>query len=557
MGSHGDHIWLNEGFATYYALLFDGHQDGPDAMLYGLWGDARRILGANDSPRPIVNRKYENASAQFGYRSYQKGGWVLHMLRSQLGEDLYRECIQTYLERHALQSVVTEDLRSVIEELSGRSFDRFFDQWLYHSKYPELAVTYRWQAAEKLAKVSIRQTQNFGDDVMLFSFPLTIRFKSKSGTVDREVEVFEDQHDFYFPLDEAPTLVRVDPEYTLLAKVNFNKPNAMLYEQLADHGDMIGRLLAIQSLRTKRDRQSVAKLEEALSSDPFHAVRSAASRALRDIHTDAALDALLASTDQSDARVRRQVTTDIGGFYSERSLSAIIVILDSETNPEVAAAAIQSLGKYDSDEVRRRLLEYLNSRSYRQTLASAAIGAIRSLDDPSYIGALQKCLAEREGDFTSRGFAQGLGAVAYIARNEDDRSGVRRFLAGYVNHKKVAIQSAAIGALGQLRDPQAISIVATFSSEGENRRVRRAAQQALRSLRSAQDVPVELSSLRSEVLELKEQNESLKKDFEDLKTQIEAQNGNSGNGSGRNGRQRGRRGFLGLFGGGASGGNRE
>jgi aminopeptidase N len=150
-------IWLNEGFATYYALLYDGHKNGHDSMLYGLYQNARQITGMPDDTTAIVKRTYgtpEDVFGRYNYLSYPKGGWVLHMLRSELGEDLYRRCIKTYLERHQYGNVVTEDLRKVIEELSGHSYEQFFDQWLYHAHNPELEASYSWDEKTKLAKIT-------------------------------------------------------------------------------------------------------------------------------------------------------------------------------------------------------------------------------------------------------------------------------------------------------------------------------------------------------------------------------------------------------------------
>ena len=64
----------------------------------------------------VVYNEYKNPMQQFDYRSYPKGSWVLHMLRCQLGPQLYRKCIKAYLEKHALSSVVSDDLRQVIEK---------------------------------------------------------------------------------------------------------------------------------------------------------------------------------------------------------------------------------------------------------------------------------------------------------------------------------------------------------------------------------------------------------------------------------------------------------
>src|ERR1043166_424048 len=84
------HIWLNEGFATYYDALFDGHKNGRDAMLYGMYGNARQILGAANDTNAIVRRTYDSPDSMFDFLAYPKGGWVLHMLRSQLGEEVLR-----------------------------------------------------------------------------------------------------------------------------------------------------------------------------------------------------------------------------------------------------------------------------------------------------------------------------------------------------------------------------------------------------------------------------------------------------------------------------------
>src|SRR5438876_1190915 len=137
-------VWLNEGFATYYDALYDGHKNGRDALLYDMYQSAKGIVSQLNQTNAVVRRNYNTPEDQFGFTAYPKGSWLLHMLRHQLGEELYRRCIKTYLERHKFQNVITEDLNRVIEELSGRSFDQFFDQWAYHAGQPEVAVNYSW-----------------------------------------------------------------------------------------------------------------------------------------------------------------------------------------------------------------------------------------------------------------------------------------------------------------------------------------------------------------------------------------------------------------------------
>ncbi len=518
-------IWLNEGFATYYALLYDGHKNGHDSMLFGLYRNARQITGMQDDTNSIVRRTYGDPEDVFGrssYLAYAKGGWVLHMLRSQLGEDLYRRCIKTYLERHQYGNVVTEDLRKVIEELSGRSFDQFFDQWLYHAHHPELEASYSWDEKTRLAKVSLRQAQKIDQNVLLFSFPLTIRFKGKFGTVDRPILVKEKEEDFYFPLESAPRIVRLDPDYTLLAKTTFNLPNDMLYAQLADRDDMLGQLLAIEQLKEKKDKETVEKLKETMTNDSFYGVRGAAAWALSSIHTDDALEALVTSPRQSDARVRWQVGGGIDGFYRDSAYDSTRNTLKNEKNPMILRTSIAALGKYAQPDVRDVLIKFLNSESYRNQLAGAAVDAMRSQDDPAYIAPLMETLRKREADFRSGGFGSSLDTLAYLARNEEKKDAVREFLLGYVNHKKESIQVAAIQALGTLGDPRSIAVLKTFADSAKASPQQTAAEKAVADLRAGRKPVDDFKNLRQEVLDLEKANREQSKELADLKKQFES-----------------------------------
>ena len=183
----------------------------------------------------------------------------------------------------------------------------------------------------------------------------------------------------------------------------------MLYAQLADQTDVVGRLLAIEQLSGMRDKESLAKLQDTLNHDSFYGVRIEAAQALRSLHSDEALEALLASTKQSDARVRREVADAIGGFYADKAFASERETLREEKNPDILSAVLRNLGGYAKPEVREELLKFLNSQSYRNELAGAAISGLRLQDDPSCIAPLLETLGRTETNFTSHGFAQGLG----------------------------------------------------------------------------------------------------------------------------------------------------
>ena len=198
-------------------------------------------------------------------------------------------------------------------------------------------------------------------------------------------------------------------------------------------------------------------------------------------------------------------------------------ILRKEKNPAILEVAIRNLGLYQHKSTRRLLLRYLESVSFRNELATAATEAIRMLDEPFFIGPLQRVLAEREMDFRSWSFTRGLDTLAHIARNEDDKTKVRNFLAGYVNHPKDRIKAGAIGALGTLGDPKAIPIVETFSNDEPDDSIERAAERALKQLRQQKQlVPDEIVRLRETVDEFRKETEKIKNDLDDIKKRLDA-----------------------------------
>ena len=517
------HLWLNEGFATYYEKLYDGHRNGRDSMLYGLYQTAQGILRNRPDEKPILWRSYHDAMEQFDYRAYSKGGWVLHMLRNELGEDLFRKCIRTYMERNALCCVQTADLSSVVEALSGRSFDQFFDQWVYHAGFPKLSVSYKWFGTDKLAKVSIKQTQNIGNDVLLFHLHTKVRFVVDGKPVDKDITIDQKEHDFYFPLEKEPKIVRFDPQYGLLAQVTFDPPTDMVYAQLGDQNDVVGQLLAIEALKEKKDKQTVSCLKTCLNGDSFWGVRRAGARALRNIHTDEAFDALSASVEQKDARVRLQVVQDIGGFYRPESLATMERVLEKEKNPEILAAAIESLGRYHTAEGYALVVRYLKSESYHNRLATAAVEAIRMLDDPQFIRPLSKELKIQNGDWPRWQFSQALDTLAYIARNEEEKMDVRELLVAHVNHPNRYVQAGAIRALGTLGDPKAIAVIQTFARDVPRDNVERATRDALAKLQEQKKlVPQEVIELRKVVDDLKKDTKKLTDELDEVKKRLDA-----------------------------------
>ncbi len=534
------HLWLNEGFATYYDHLHDGHKNGRDAMLYGMLEDARKITAKEnaDDLRPIVRRDYGDSGEMFNYLAYPKGSWVLHMLRAQLGEDLYRQCIRTYLERHQFGTVVTDDLRAVIEELSGRSWDRFFDQWVYHALQPDLDVKFSWDEATKLAKVAVAQrqrTEKNKDAVFVFDFPLPIRFESKAGgRADVTARVTKENEEFYFPLAAKPEIVRFDPDCTVLAKLRTDVSKEGLYAQLTG-SDALGRCLAAEGLGEQTDADTVARLSKALNEDKFYGARLEAARALVKIHTDEALRALVESCPRQtgDARVRNAVTLALKDFYHPAARQALLELLGgdaAEKNPVILGSALKALGAYPDEATREMLARYLGSRSFKNGLVTDDFEAIKLHADPALLPVVRETLERRVSELSTPGFNAGLDALGSLGRRTADGPdrGAREFLRFQLNNPRPAVRVAATNALGTLGDDAVLPLLESLAAtapEGGRADERGAAAKAVAAIRDRRAPAPENKELRDTVLELQKSNREMKTAVDDLKKKLEAVTG--------------------------------
>lgn len=519
------HVWLNEGFATYYTLLFTRHKEGQDAFKYDLWNTGQSILrlSLEADRRPIVFREYDRDIEALipSVMVYNKGAWVLHMLRSQLGEEPFRVAVQTFLERHAYDTVVTHDWIRILEEVTGRSLDGFFDQWVFRRHHPHLTIEHSWDEAMGMSRISVQQTQPVSADVALFRFPLTVRFKGAFGSQDLRVEVSDVREDFHIRLPSAPEQVRVDPDLELLAKIRFEPARAMLEKQAVAEDDMMGRLLAVQRLGDFKDLKAVTLLEERLLKDSFYGVRDEAARSLGKIANDKAVTALAKGIVQEDARVRRTVAEELGRRPSAESLAALHEMMSRESNPGVISTLISQLGGYSLDEVQDLVEAGLRTESFRDQVSVAAIRLLSGQGATEYLNELVDQVEEQPTVYPMSGLAVRLSALGRLGRISKETGAIRQLLQARVLQERSEIRLAALRALGDLGDPRSEAFLSTWSRHGDTR-VAETAAAALNRVRADQPPRVEARDVREGMEGLRRETDSLKEQLKRLESRLKA-----------------------------------
>jgi aminopeptidase N len=211
-----DDVWLSEGFATYFALLFTEHDGGRDAFVDGLKRSRAQVLQLEQKlpDTPVIHRNLADMNKVLNNLVYQKGGWVLHMLRQEVGTEHFWRAIREYYRRYRNGNASTADLRAVFEQVSGKPLDGFFAQWLNRPGVPKIEGSWRYDAAKKAVEVTVTQSQA----VPAFNIKLDVGIVNQPGDLPRveTVTMNAKQGTFTVPLEAAPATVILDPNTTLL-----------------------------------------------------------------------------------------------------------------------------------------------------------------------------------------------------------------------------------------------------------------------------------------------------------------------------------------------------
>jgi aminopeptidase N len=207
------HVWLSEGFATYMTSLYFESFQGRGRLKSDMTSARVRILKYYEkNAKPVIDTTITNLMDLLNTNSYQKGAWVLHMLRHDLGDEVFMKGLRLYYERFYNSNALTEDFKNIMEEVSGRNLDKFFQQWLYTTGQPELRIWHENGKKKGIIEVYIGQKQE-----NLFEFNLELLIKDASE--EKIVNVFVNERVTKIMVPSMNDVVIIpDPNVNLLFK---------------------------------------------------------------------------------------------------------------------------------------------------------------------------------------------------------------------------------------------------------------------------------------------------------------------------------------------------
>ncbi|MFN6513064.1 MAG: M1 family aminopeptidase [Nostoc sp. CreGUA01] len=551
---HWSHAWIKEGMASYSEVMWTEHEYSLQEAAYYRLLEARRYLSEDSSRyrRPMVTHVYREPIELFDRHIYEKGSCVYHMIRAQLGDDLFWQAIQTFIQDNAHKTVETIDLLRAIEKATGRNLLFLFDQYVYRGGHPEFNIAYSWDGDANLAKITVTQTQategkNGSKDLFDLKIPigfgytqpekvrseeLGVKNNSKLITPNSQFKTFtvrvnEREQSFYFPLENKPQYISFDVGNNYLKTVSLEYPLPELKAQLEFDPDPISRIYAAEALAKKGGLEATKALAEALKNDLFWGVRVQVAKQLTQINLDQAFDGLVVGLKDRDAYVRRAVVEGLAQIKTNESYKAVKELLQKgDPSYYVEAAACRAVGaiasanleeKPKEDKVLKLLKSVLEEKAgWNEVVRS---GAVAGLAEFKTSQAALNLLME----YTKLGIPQPLRLAAIralgqisVGQSPVNLERILERLAELAKESFFLTQVSVATALGQMETSKAIGILRSLADQTSDGRVRRYAEEEISKVQNNIGSEKTLRQLREEFDQLKQQNQELRSRLENL-----------------------------------------
>jgi aminopeptidase N len=470
--SDWSHNWLNEGFATYFDLLFTERDEGRDAFLWRLRGERNGALGAMDNERrAVVSNRWADPDEMFDGHAYAGGATRLHMLRHLLGDETFQGAIRHYVKKCALSCVTTDDFEHAVEEFTGQDLKWFFDQWFRKPGYPVLKVRSTWDAAKKAEIVTVEQTQKAeGGTPEAYRLALDVAFDPHHlPLTKRRLEITKRSETFEFPMEAAPPCVLIDPDTALVARFDFGLSPDELATVAADDHNVARRLDAMEALGAivRDDKKPAAERDAAFGhllkagpKDAYAPLRAAWLGQVASRKDDATAQMLIeAMNADADLRVRLAASDTLHGFAGNaKALEALAAHLD-DANDLLRASAVLGVAKLKHAQAFDVMTAQVERPGWHSAVRNAALRGLGELGDERAFATFVRFAAP--GDNWSRGTA-----IEMLGKLGANRPAWRDAVLPYLDDRERDVRQTSAAALGAMGDPGAIpALCAHFATE--------------------------------------------------------------------------------------------
>ncbi len=481
------HLYLHEGFATYFEYAWFEHEHGKDEYDYFRYVDLLEYLDVdkNQYRRPIVTNWYREANdlVDSGH-TYSKAGLVIAMLREMVGDQEFRNALSTYVNKHAFGNTQTEDLVNAFRTATGKNLTKIADQWIYNAGFPELKVSVHYDSKKKMENVRVIQTAKM-DDKSLWDFPVVVSVTQPSGKeVLHRVDITKREHRFSFPSNGEPLNVVFDHPNVIIKTLTMQKPRSMWMHQLKHDSKAIQRVYAAQELVKTPGLEEVYAILDQASTDTFWGARSEMILALKTVPFPEVAEKIMSMYGkEKDHRVQRSMIETLGNFRYDDVFEFLKKQTQRKDSYIVPGEAYRSLGRWKDNQDIAFLLKGIERDSWMDIIPNGVVGGLAAMQSEK---ALQALITLTHPKYSDRIRMTAARAISIVGGKREEAI---QTLTELTKDNYALVQLAATAALGNAGDERTLSTLEKLQEGHRDARVKRAAVDSARMINGGQDLP--------------------------------------------------------------------
>ncbi|TDL99211.1 MAG: peptidase M1 [Flavobacteriaceae bacterium] len=381
-------LTVNESFANYSEYLWREYKYGKDhAEAHRIEDIEGYMRDPENTSKNLVRTSYKDIRDVFDGVTYNKGGYILHMLRGILGDEHFFGGLKLYLSKYSYQTGNAQKLQSALEEVSKRDLDWFFNQWYYGSGHPEIVANYKYNPTTKKLEIDLVQTQKG----QTFEFPLTIDYLVQGKTRQTSVWVKSTKSQrIEVPIELAPELVILNANQDLLCTLEDKSKSLNGYIlQYKNSKEYLSRKIAIEQIALAQNMTADAEQTMFLAlDDPYYGLRELAIEKL-DIagaENKAKLIAKLVEIAKNDPKtlVQKQALKQLASLENAKDYLSLFELKSKSESNAVSGEALMTLLKL-APEKTTTLVKNINLDEVDGDLKYSLMGIFSQEKNPEHI----------------------------------------------------------------------------------------------------------------------------------------------------------------------------
>ena len=369
---------LNESFANYSQYLWDEYRYGMDEADYQaeMEADGYFQSASYQGYHDLIWFDHFDKEDMFDGHSYNKGGRILHMLRSYLGDEAFFKGLNNYLTTNKYKAAEFHHLRLAFEEVSGEDLNWFFNQWFLGKGHLILFTDYE-VTDDQTILFKVKQRQNI-EDFPIYKIPTQVLIWSGDEVVVHDIVIDELEQEFELSYSGEIKNIQIDPKQDLLAKIYEEKSADQFRHQFYNSKAYKSRMVGLRRASKSNTLETQNLLSDALD-DPFWNIRIEAASIAYQLgcsdNDDIANKMLNLAKNDSISKVRAEMILmlDKSGEEEATLLTLFKQMVSNDPSSNVRSSAFQALVDLNPSQAlsEARLMEDGASLSLKITLAEA------------------------------------------------------------------------------------------------------------------------------------------------------------------------------------------